>query len=88
MLISALLSALHNITGGSGAARGRTDKFYDSLVCKNPRSRVGHYTINWRSLERNKYAPWGRGPFGGLQLSIDEQQRCFDSLEGKMFINR
>lgn len=24
-----------------------------------------HYTINHRVLERNKYAPWGRGLLGG-----------------------
>ena len=36
---------------------GHTNKAGDYIFCT--------YEIDWRSLERNKYAPWGRGKFGG-----------------------
>ena len=27
---------------------------------------VDHFVIDWRGLERNKYAPWKRGELSGL----------------------
>lgn len=35
-----------------------------------------HFNIDWKSLERNKYAPWGRGHNSGLPL---EHKSCQDT---------
>lgn len=46
--------------------------------------RVPHYVVNEKSLERNKYAPWGRGTNSGLPI---ENKACQDTRVNKKVIN-
>jgi hypothetical protein len=57
-------NAIHAVkpTGDMRAARYTHDE-----VMRDGKTVRPHFVIDRKLLERNKYAPWGRGIFGGSQ---------------------
>ena len=53
----------------SDGYRNKLERVYKTVIGKRHffpmKADTAVYEIDWRALERNKYAPWGRGQFGG-----------------------
>lgn len=50
---------------GGGLIMGWLNKFHQSPIQVSQFGRSPVFHVRWRALERNKYAPWGRGVLGG-----------------------
>lgn len=56
-----LFNGIAKVTPPGPSKNERTYTYTDS-------NGIPHYTIDKRALERNKYAPWGRGHLGGRAI--------------------
>lgn len=60
-----LIAAIMGLSDMAPAQMPSASKFSQALM---PTDKPGHFTVMWRALERNKYAPWGRGALGGRNV--------------------